>query len=184
MNYLSETAISTEGEFRKVEPEQFIEEIGKAGVVNLYNLGAREVRARLVAGDKVYLRIVGHSLIAEDGRGEYLGQVDSRHARRLIKLMEGGNKYSASVVSSVEEAMTIIIRETYQHPSQVGKLSFPSKGVEEIKSYVDERVFKLESEIEEEMVEEPGYTIIGGEEVEVMPEEAQDITDEMINQED
>ncbi len=181
LSHLRGTAVSTEGESRRVEPQQFIEEVGKAGVVNLYALGRKEARARMVAGDRVYLKIDNSKLVVEDGRGEYLGIVEPRHALRLIKLMEGGNKYSASVVSSVEEAMTVIIRETYQHPGHAGKLSFPTR-LEEFKP-VAERVFRLEAEQEEEVSEESGYTIIGGEEGEVLAEEAQ-MADDMVNEED
>ncbi|MFQ5997128.1 MAG: tetratricopeptide repeat protein [Dehalococcoidales bacterium] len=184
LSYLGEAAVTAEAESRKVEPQRFIEEIGKAGVVNLYHLAPTEVRARLVAGDEVYLKIDGPSLIVEGSRGEYLGQIEPRHGQRLIKLMEGGNKYSAAVVSSTEEAMTVIIREVYQDPSQVGRLSFPSKGVEEFRPYVDEKVFKLESEYEEIMPEESGYTIIGGEEIEVLPEEPADLGDETASDEE
>jgi len=99
--------------------------------------------------------------------------------------MEGGNKYSAAVVSSTEEAMTIIVREVYQDSGQVGRLSFPSKGAEELRPYVDERVFKLESEYEEAVIDEPGYTIIGGEEIEeVMPEEAAGVGNDMVSDEE
>ena len=76
------------------------------------------------------------------------------------------------------------IDAVYQDPSQIGKPSFPSKGVEEIKPYVDEKVFKLESEIEEIMPEESGYTIIGGDEIEVLPEESTDINDESVSEEE
>jgi len=184
LNYLGEAAISSEGKYRKVAPHHFIEEIGKAGVVSLYRLAPKSIRARVVAGDEVTLKIDG-PLIVGDGRGEYLGQVEPRHGPRLIKLMEGGNKYSAAVVSSTEEAMTIIIREVYQDPGQIGRLSFPSKGTEENKPYVDERVFKLESEYEETVVDEPGYTIIGGGEIEeVLPEEPADIGDDMVSDEE
>ena len=184
LSYLGKAAVTSKGESRKVEPQHFIEEIGKAGVVNLYHLAPTEIRARLIAGDEVYLKIDGPSLIVEDSRGEYLGQVEPRHGQRLIKLMEGGNKYSAAVVSSTEEAMTVIIREVYQAPGQAGRLSFPSKGVEELRPYVDERVFKLESEYEEIMPEESGYTIIGGDEIEVLPEEHADTGDEMASDEE
>jgi len=80
--------------------------------------------------------------------------------------------------------MTVIIREVYQAPSQVGKLSFPSKGAEEIKPYVDEKVFKIESEIEEILPEESGYTIVGGDEIEVLPEESTGISDESASEEE
>lgn len=180
LNYLGEAKGHSEGESRRVEPHYFIEEIGKAGVLNLYQLAPKEVRARMVAGDKAHLKISAPSLIVENSRGEYLGQVDLKHGQRLIKLMSGGNKYSAAVVSSTEEAMSVIIREIYQDPSQVGRLSFPSKGAEEIRPYVDERVFKLETEYEEGLAEEPGYTIVGGEEIEeVLPERTPDIGDDM-----
>jgi len=183
LSYLKEP-VSSEGEPGKVEPHHFIEEIGKAGVVNLYQLAPKEILARMVAGDKVYLKVDGPNLIVENSRGEYLGQVDPRHAMRLTKLIEGGNQYTAAVVSSTEETMTIIIREVYQAPSQAGRLSFPSKGLEEVRPYVNDRIFKLESEYEEEVEEESGYTIIGGEEIEVLPEESTASDDDAISDED
>jgi hypothetical protein len=167
----------------KVEPYQFIEEIGKAGVLNLHDLAPNEVRARMVAGDKVYLKIAGSNLLVENGRGEYLGQVSPRHAQRLTKLMLGGNRYTAAVVSSVMDMMTIIIREIYQDPSQVGKLSFPPKGLEEVHPYVSDQLYKLDSEYEEDD-EESGYTIIGGDEIEVLPEESAGVDDDAANDEE
>ena len=182
LRYLKE-AVSSEGEPTKVEPHHFIEEIGKAGVVNLYKLAPKEVLARMVAGGKVYLKIDEPNLAVENSRGEYLGQVDPRHAQRLIRLMEGGNKYTSAVVSSTEDSMTVIIREVYQDPSQAGRLSFPSKGLEEVRPYVTDRIPKLESEHGEEAEEESGYTIIGGEEIEVLPEESTE-ADDMVSDED
>ena len=184
LNYLGEAKVGAESTARRVEPHRFIEDIGKAGVVNLYHLAPTRVRARLVAGDELLLQIDGTRLIVEDDREQYVGHVDPKHGQRLVRLMMGGNKYSVAVVSSTEEAMTVIIREVYQDPSQVGKLSFPSKGAEEIKPYVDEKVFKMESEIEETLPEESGYTIIGGDEIEVLPEESTGISDESVSEEE
>ena len=173
LSHLGEGTAGSEAGFHKVEPQHFIEETGKAGVVNLYRLAPPQVLARMVAGDRLYLKVDGASLVVRNGRGEYLGQVEPRHKQRLIKLMNGGNKYIATVISSTEEMMTIIIREVYQDPSQAGQLSFPPKVVERVHPYVGDRMLRRELEREEEMVEEPGYTIIGGEEgVELLPEES------------
>jgi hypothetical protein len=161
----------------RVEPQQFIEEIGKAGVVALHELIPKEDRARLVAGDKVYLKANGSALVVETGRGEYLGKVDPKYGLRLVRLMLGGNQYTASVVKSTADMMTVIIRETYQHPSQAGKLSFPPKGMEEFRPYASDKLLKLESEEGEE--EDSGYTIIGGSEIEVLPDESLGADDDM-----
>ena len=55
---------------QKVEPRQFIKEVGKAGVVNLYRLAQPEVLAKMVTGAVVNLKADGPSLIVENGQGE------------------------------------------------------------------------------------------------------------------
>jgi len=176
--HLAETPVSSEGDSHKVEPQHFIEETGKAGVVDLHHLALPEILARMVAGDKVYLKIDGSSLIVENGRGEYLGQVVPKHGQRLIRLMEGGNKYAAAILSSTEDKVSVIIREVYQDPSQVGWPSFPPKGVEGLRPYISDRIIRRELEYEEALPTEPGYTIIGGEEGESLPEESPDTGEE------
>jgi hypothetical protein len=169
-------AAQVEVETDKVEPHQFIEEIGKAGVVTLQELAPKEKRASTVAGDKAVLKTEGSSLVVENGRGEYLGKVEPKHALRLLRMMAGGNKYSAVVVKSAAESMTVMVRETYQHPDQAGKLSFPPRGMAEYRPYVGDKLIKLEPEEEDE--DESGYTIIGGDEIEVLPEEAEEVEDD------
>ena len=158
-----------------VDPHHFIEEIGKAGVVTLYELAPKENRARMVAGDKVVLKPAGSVLEVENRRGVYMGKVEPKYAQRLVRLMLGGNQYTASVVKSTMDMMTIIIRETYQHPGQAGKLSFPPRGMEEFRPYVGDKLLKVEDDEEED---ESGYTIIGGDEIEVLPEESEGVDDD------
>jgi len=183
LSRLGEAVVSSEGGFDKVEPQQFIEEVGKAGVVNLGRLAPAEILAKTVAGGRVNLKIDGPSLIAENSRGEYLGQVEPKHGQRLIKLMQGGNKYTAAIISSTEEAVTLIIRETYQDPSQAGRLSFPPKGARSFWPYVGDRIIRRELEYEEALVGEQSYTIIGAEETELLPEESPDVDEDVDNEE-
>lgn len=154
LEHLAETQVTTEGKSYKVEPQDFIEEIGRAGIVNLYNPAPQGVLARVNSGDKVTLKADGNNLNVEDRFGEYLGQVEVRHAQRLIKLMTGGNKYSAAIVSASEDKITVIIREEYQDPSQVGQLSFPPKGVKRVRPYAIEKISRHEPEYEEALTEE------------------------------
>lgn len=175
LNDLKETA-KAQVETDKVEPEQFIEEIGKAGVVTLVDLAPKEKRALTVAGDKALVKLEGSYLVVYNAHGDYLGKVEPKQATRLIRLMLGGNKYSAVVVKSSADGMTVMIRETYQHPSQAGKLSFPPKGMEEFRAFGSDRVLKEESE-----EDDSGYTIIGGDEVEVLPDEREPDEDDTGN---
>ena len=117
----------------------------------------------------------------ENSRGEYLGQVGSSHGQRLIKLMQGGNKYTAGIISATENKISVIIREVYQDPSQSGRLSFPPRRVEGIHPYVNDRLLRYELEYEGELPEEPGYTIVGGDETELLPDESADGNDETDN---
>jgi hypothetical protein len=188
LSRLGEAMVGLQADSDRVEPQQFVEETGKAGVVNLYRLGTHEVLAKMVAGDRAFLKIDGSSLVVENARGEYLGQVEPRHEQRLIRLMAGGNRYTAAIISAAEGMVTVIIREVYQDPSQVGKLSFPAKMFKSPRPYISDRVIRRELEeygevveeeaVEEEAVEEePGYTIVGDEEIELPPEDSLDAGD-------
>lgn len=183
LSHLGEAEVSLEGGFHKVEPQQFIEEVGKAGVVKLCHLAPPEILAKTVAGGRVSLKVEGSNLIAGNSRGEYLGQVEAKHGQRLIKLMEGGNKYTATIVSLTEEVIAVIIREVYQHPSQAGRFSFPLKEAENIQPYVGDRIIRRELEHEEALLGEPSYIIIGGDETELLLEESSDLDDDIDNEE-
>jgi tetratricopeptide (TPR) repeat protein len=151
--YLGEVA-GEEDDSDRVEPQHFIEETGKTGVVALHRLAPLAVLAKMVAGDKVYLKVDGAGLNVENGRGEYVGQVEPKHGQRLIKLMGGGNRYSAAIVSIGEERVTVIIREIYQDPSQLGQLSFPPRGAESLRPYLSDKMLRRELENIETMADE------------------------------
>lgn len=149
----------------RAEPQHFIEETGKAGVVSLYRLAPAGVLARMAAGNKVYLKRDGPGLTVANARGEYLGQVEPRYAQRLIKLMEGGNQYAAAVVRAAEDRVLVIIREVYQDPSQVGLLSFPPRGGESLRPYLSDKMLRRELENIEAEAEEPFEAEGGGDDI-------------------
>lgn len=167
LSHLGDSAPAVvENSVEKAEPNLFIEEIGKAGVVNLYQIASPDKLVKMMAGDKVILKPQGSSLVVETLHGEYLGLVPSKQGQRLVKLMEGGNKYTAAIVSSKQNSISVIIRETYQDPSQIDQVSFAGRRLEEIQPYTGDRV--LPEYEEEELVEAPAFTEEGVE----IPDEA------------
>lgn len=157
-----------------LEPQVFIEEVGKAGVVLLEEPAPAETLARMAAGDRVTLKIDGARMIVESGQGEYLGLVEADHAQRLTRLAAAGNRYEAALVSVTTKAATVIVREVYQDPSQVGRLSFPSTGAAAARTDIGDRVLRRELEAEEALTGESGYTVVGGggEDTEIIVERA------------
>ena len=141
----------------RLDPEHFIEEPGKAGVISLQHEAPREIWASIVAGEKVNLVIDGAHLRAENDRGDYLGLVDSRQSQRLIKLIKGGNRYSSKVVSTTS-SKAIIIREVYQHPSQHGIISFPSRSLDRVERYTGDQLLGTKVSLGNEPAEDSYYT--------------------------
>lgn len=114
-------------ERRRTQARQsmFIEEIGKTRVTELQKVAPNETLARMTSGDQIELKVEGKQIIAYSEDGLRLGQFEARLSRRLITLIEGGNRYGAAVTAVEPGMLRVIVRELYQHPSQAGRLSFP-----------------------------------------------------------
>ena len=110
-----------------VSPAFFIEETGKSGMTAVVDAGPASVIARLGAGEPLTLVPEEHKLLVHNGQGEYVGTVDPKLGLRLLRLIRGGNRYQAAIANVQDQKVRIIIKETYQHPSQHGRLSFPAR---------------------------------------------------------
>lgn len=119
-----------------VVPSVFIEESGAATVTSLVNLGPPERLAKLAPGHQVLLEIGGSVIKVTEASGDYVGQVEPRLASRLARLVQGGNKYEATVTSASSHALTIIVREVFNHPSLAGIVSFPSRSSADYRVYM------------------------------------------------
>jgi tetratricopeptide (TPR) repeat protein len=136
---------------RKIDPSLFIADTGKTGVATLKAV-ASEALGRLTEGDTVELRPQDNTLAVVTPDGAYVGRLEPKLGLRLLRLMDGGNRYLAAVASLSEQR--VIIREIYQHPSQQGKPSFPATGGETVRPYVKERLVRRDLEDEEASPEE------------------------------
>jgi Tetratricopeptide repeat len=110
---------------QQVDTSLFIEEMGKTGVSTLKPANLKML-STLSAGDEVALKSVGSRLTVETMAGEYISDIEPKLSMRLAKLMTGGNKYAAAVAGLGDDSVRVIIKETFQDPSQAGRLSFPA----------------------------------------------------------
>ncbi|MBP8252712.1 MAG: hypothetical protein KAX40_10125 [Herpetosiphon sp.] len=110
-----------------VDLRLFISETGKTGITTLMNLAHANVVSELSSGERVELKHEGRLLNAYTTDGQLIGRVEPKLAQRLIELIEGGNKYSAAIAQVENGQVRLVIRESFQHPSQRNKISFPGK---------------------------------------------------------
>lgn len=108
-----------------VDLRMFITEVGKTALTTLIDVQRGPALAAIVTGEKVELRPEGRGVAVYDTSGVLIGRIEPKLARRLNELMTGGNRYIAAVARIDGRQVRIIIRETYQAPSQRGRVSFP-----------------------------------------------------------
>ena len=107
----------------------FIEENGKTTQVTLLAPADAYALAAISAGEPVELKCRRETLEVCDVGDQYLGRLPSALGRRLIQLMDGGNRYQAAVFNVTRDHVTILLREAYRHLSQRNVLSFPASYV-------------------------------------------------------
>ena len=137
-------------------PQLFIEESGKSGITLLQKAATGPIVASIGPGEPVTLTVEKNAIVVAVREDEYLGRIEPKLASRLIRLMNGGNRYQAAVIGVGEQGITIIIREIYRHPSLHNVYSFPSKGKGETRIYLGETLMRYieDSELDEDEEED------------------------------
>lgn len=167
---LPESAIQVRSAAGRVDPQLFIEEAGKTGVTELINLPTGAKLAQVAVGDRVQLHVIGHTILVRNGVGEDIGQIEPRLANRLIRFIDGGNRYAAAVLVTENSQIRLIVHEEYQHPSMFGQVSFPSHGSgDTIRAYIKDSIIRRDHEDEDEMGNDDEY-YDGGDDNEEMSE--------------
>ncbi len=90
--------------------------------------------------------------------------MEPKLGQRLLKLMDAGNEYVAAIQALDTSQVKVFIRETFQHPSQLGKLSFPPTVTETFRPYLKERL------IRQDALEESYYESDDGEDWDTGPD--------------
>ena len=139
-------------------PQLFIAESGKSATTVLEKMAAARVAASVAPGEPVTLAAEQQCLRAYIRENEYLGQVEPKLARRLLRLMDGGNRYAAAVLGINDWGLSIILREVYRHPSLHNISSFPAASKGEYRVYLDNELLRYleDGDLDEEDAEESG----------------------------
>lgn len=95
-----------------LDNSMFLEEVGKTKVITLVNPAPARILRRLQMGQPVVMHIKRSKLFVLDENKEFLGMLPDNISHRLIKFMNGGNKYEAYIRAAEEHSASVFIRET------------------------------------------------------------------------
>ena len=123
-------------------PQLFIEESGKSGTTLLQKVSTGQVVARIAPSESTDLVVENNTIKVYTRDNEYLGQVEPKLARRLIRLMQGGNRYDSAIIGVNNQGISIIIREIFRHRSLHNVCSFPTRTKEEHRVHLSESMAK------------------------------------------
>ena len=132
----------------RVDLNLFVEEMGKTVITQLEAVDDPNVCDKVVPGDISELTVEGDTITVVTLRGIQLGQLEPKLARRLIKFMQGGNRYQAGVTGCENGQIRVIVRETYQDAKFAGKPSFPMRQKREVsfRPYARESLLQRDAE--------------------------------------
>lgn len=167
---IEEMPMRNHGGVDRIDPRLFIEETGKTGMTELIHLAPVSILAKVGVGDRVQIHMSGRTLWVRNAGGEDIGRIEPRLANRLINFMEGGNRYSAGILAIENGQVRVIIREDYQHPDMVGRVSFPSHGGgDTIRAYIKDSMLRYDRDDDDESGNDDEY-YDGGDETDEMTE--------------
>lgn len=105
--------------------QAFIEEPGKARIIELYRLAGREVLLQLSIGQECFLKPKSRFISIETEVGMYIGALPDDVSYRLSKLIAAGNEYSCFIHSVSKTGCTVFIRELVRARENATQHSFP-----------------------------------------------------------
>jgi tetratricopeptide (TPR) repeat protein len=112
---------------QQVDLRMFITETGRTAITTLIDVPRNPAVEALVTGEKMDFRVDGKTVYVIDADGNVIGRLEPKLGQRLAELIGGGNRYLAAIAQSDSRQVRLLIRETYQDPSQRGRISFPGK---------------------------------------------------------
>ncbi len=90
----------------------FIEEPGRTKVIELINVAEQKIISLLRCGETLTLLVKRMKIFVLDSNKQYVGMLPDDMSKRLIKFMNGGNKYEAYVKTVDNHRLITFVKET------------------------------------------------------------------------
>ncbi len=108
------------------QAQNFVEEPSKSKIIALSRLASKQVLLSLHVGQELILKPKSRFISIETPDKIYLGSMPEDISLRLSQLIATGNRYFCQLHSSTSNHCSIFVKEIYQSPANVHRLSFDS----------------------------------------------------------
>lgn len=102
----------------------FIQETGKTKSIELRNLADKKILLLLNTADEINLVVKRSKVFAQKSDKTYIGMLPDDIGMRLISLINGGNEYSACIMSADDKKVTIFVKEVKKGKKFANQPSF------------------------------------------------------------
>jgi len=142
-----------------LNPDTFLEAIGKTKTVKLVNLGQKNIIANLSIGQEVNLKVKRRKVDVRSKNGDYIGSLPDDLSRRLRLFLKAGSQYQTFIKEASINQVVVFIKELTKGPKVANYISFPedlSKNIVHIGDKLedlelDDEEINDETEIENEI---------------------------------
>jgi tetratricopeptide (TPR) repeat protein len=133
-----------------LDPNLFLNIIGKTKEVSLVNIGQADVLANLKVGEKVILKGKKRRLEVRNKDGLYIGALPDDVSKRLIFFLDNQSDYAIFVKSASKNNVDVFVREEKKGRKVKEYISFPKNIQDDLKTMIDGGEEEHNSEEEEE----------------------------------
>lgn len=128
----------------------FLEESGKTKVIDLLNIAEASIVSHLITGETLVIRVKRNKIFLLDSTNHFIGMLPDNIGKRLIKFIDGGNKYEAYIKAASKQKVTVFMKETLRAKRFKNQPSFIATDKSALDLEPMKRVAKDDEEDEDE----------------------------------
>lgn len=121
------------GSSSPIDPNLFLNVVGKTKVIELLTLGELAVIARLQVGQPVLFKVKRHRIEIRDKDNNYIGIFPDDISKRLIFFIQEGSEYEIYIKESTKNSVHVFIKEVKKGKTVQKYTSFPKNIQDDLK---------------------------------------------------
>ncbi|OGK18107.1 hypothetical protein A3D80_02150 [Candidatus Roizmanbacteria bacterium RIFCSPHIGHO2_02_FULL_40_13b] len=125
--------LASEGPVHSVNPNLFLNVLGKTKEVTLVNIGQADVLAKLKIGELVEFKIKKRRVEVRDTNNEYIGALPDDISKRLIFFLEADSSFLVYIKAASKNYVDIFIKEEKKGAKVRGFATFPKNIQDDLK---------------------------------------------------